>query len=78
MHTTISKEAERSATISDQKDPVRTIVCEDVNSLKASMQDYTAGARSIITKTIDVQFDAPMLRSGLRVVDLPGILDPLH
>jgi hypothetical protein len=78
MHTTISKEAERSATTSDQKDPVRTIVSKDVNSLKTSMQDYTAGVRSIITKSIDVQFEAPVLRSGLRVVDLPGTLAPLQ
>jgi hypothetical protein len=69
----INNEMKRSTTKASNG-PNRIIVCEDVEALKQGIEEYTAGPLSMITRCIDVKLRAPILRSGLRILDLPGML----
>jgi hypothetical protein len=72
LYAAIAKEVAQSSSQNKKGDSHRTVVCNTVKELIKSTQNYTSGSLSIITKRIDVQVDAPILRSGLVITDSPG------
>jgi hypothetical protein len=73
VQAAIAKLAEMSASTSGSTDTKRSIVCDSAGTLKKTMRKHTSGPLSVITVSIDVGTEATVLRSGIKILDIPGM-----